>query len=139
MKTRVFITPIAALLFSSFAAYAQLAGEFNPPRANCCLANTAKSLADQLQDWNQLGRYYTTNRELQKQPPDPKRVVFIGDSPGCQLITYPFLCNSDATNPHATRFVRFCIAASGLIVTVAQRLGQKPEVRERGTIPPQGW
>jgi len=80
MKTRIFIMPIAALLFSSIAAYAQLSGEFNPPRSNCCLANTAKSLADQLQDWNQLGRYYPANEQLKKQPPEPKRVVFMGDS-----------------------------------------------------------
>jgi lysophospholipase L1-like esterase len=80
MKTRILITTVAALLFSNIAAYAQLAGEFNPPRSNCCLANTAKGLADQLQDWNQLGRYHQANEQLKKQPPDPKRVVFMGDS-----------------------------------------------------------
>jgi lysophospholipase L1-like esterase len=80
MKTRIFILPIAALLLSSIAAYAQVAAEFNPPRSNCCLANTAKTLADQLQDWNQLGRYHQANQQLKKQPPDPKRVVFMGDS-----------------------------------------------------------
>jgi lysophospholipase L1-like esterase len=62
------------------AAPAQLADEFNVPPANCCLLNTAKSLADQLQDWNQLGRYNAANRELKKQPADPKRLVFMGDS-----------------------------------------------------------
>ena len=59
---------------------AQLVGDFNPPRANCCLVNTAKGLADQLQDWNQLGRYDRANQELKQQPADPKRVVFLGDS-----------------------------------------------------------
>jgi len=59
---------------------AQLATDFNPPRANCCLASTAQSLADQLQDWNQLGRYFAANEELKRQPADPKRVVFMGDS-----------------------------------------------------------
>ena len=39
-----------------------------------------KSLADQLQDWNQLGRYHQANQQLKKQPADPKRVVFMGDS-----------------------------------------------------------
>jgi lysophospholipase L1-like esterase len=71
---------IAAALLVAGAARAQLADEFNAPPANCCLLNTAKSLADQLQDWNQLGRYYAANRELKKQPADPKRVVFMGDS-----------------------------------------------------------
>jgi len=67
---------------SAFAriGYAQLADEFTPPRSNCCLVNTAKSLAEQLQDWDQLGRYHQANQELKKQPADPKRVVFLGDS-----------------------------------------------------------
>ena len=71
----------AAVLFAgSVQTFGQLADDFNPPRANCCLLNSAKSLADQLQDWNQLGRYHQANQELMSQPPDPKRVVFLGDS-----------------------------------------------------------
>lgn len=70
----------AAMLLCGFHADAQLADEFNPPRANCCLLNNAKGLADQLQDWNQLGRYHQANEELKRQPPDPGRVVFMGDS-----------------------------------------------------------
>jgi lysophospholipase L1-like esterase len=61
-------------------AAAQLVDDFTPPRANCCLADAAKNLADQLQDWNQLGRYHAANVELKKQPADPQRVVFMGDS-----------------------------------------------------------
>jgi len=62
------------------AAPGQVVEQFAPPRANCCLPSTAKSLADQLQDWNQLGRYYADNQRLQQLPPDPGRVVFLGDS-----------------------------------------------------------
>jgi lysophospholipase L1-like esterase len=40
----------------------------------------AQSLADQLQDWNQLGRYQEDNLRLQSLPADPARVVFLGDS-----------------------------------------------------------
>lgn len=58
----------------------QLAEKFEPPRAGCCLASQAKQLAGQLQDWNQLGRYYEANEELKRQPANPKRVVFLGDS-----------------------------------------------------------
>ncbi len=76
--TRLF--PIVAILLAGGAARAQLADEFNVPPANCCLLGTARSLADQLQDWNQLGRYYAAHRELKNQPADPKRVVFMGDS-----------------------------------------------------------
>jgi lysophospholipase L1-like esterase len=70
----------AATLLCGIHADAQLADEFNPPRANCCLLNSARGLADQLQDWNQIGRYHQSNEELKKQPADPKRVVFMGDS-----------------------------------------------------------
>ena len=72
------------LLVGAFLAPAgvlgQVVDQFAPPRANCCLPATAKSLADQLQDWNQLGRYYADNQRLKQLPPDPGRVVFLGDS-----------------------------------------------------------
>jgi lysophospholipase L1-like esterase len=42
--------------------------------------NTAISLAEQLQDWNQLGRYHAANQELMKGPAVPGRVIFMGDS-----------------------------------------------------------
>ena len=61
-------------------ARAQVVEEYTPPRANCCLLNTARSLADQLQDWNQLGRYHQANEQLAQQPVAPGRVVFMGDS-----------------------------------------------------------
>jgi lysophospholipase L1-like esterase len=61
-------------------ARAQLVGDYNPPKSNCCLADTAKHLSDQMQDWNQLGRYHAANEKLKSQPVDPKRVVFLGDS-----------------------------------------------------------
>ncbi|MEO8097903.1 MAG: SGNH/GDSL hydrolase family protein [Acidobacteriota bacterium] len=76
MKTSIFLS-----LLLTASAYAQLADEFNPPRAaNCCLAGTARGLADQLQDWNQLGRYRQANQELKKQLVPAGRIVFMGDS-----------------------------------------------------------
>jgi lysophospholipase L1-like esterase len=77
---RLTFFPAALLALLPVAAQAQLVDDFNPPRANCCLASSAKSLADQLLDWNQLGRYHAANLELRNQPADPRRVVFIGDS-----------------------------------------------------------
>jgi lysophospholipase L1-like esterase len=62
------------------AARAQLVQDFKPPKANCCLPSLAQSLAEQLQDWNQLGRYHEDNLRLQAQSRDPNRVVFLGDS-----------------------------------------------------------
>ena len=76
---RVYIVIIGGYLIGT-SARAQLVGQFDPPRANCCLVNTARSLADQLQDWNQLGRYHQANEELKRQAADPARVVFMGDS-----------------------------------------------------------
>jgi acyl-CoA thioesterase I len=77
---RCLLPLVIASFLSIHGANAQLANDFNPPRSNCCLLNAAKSLADQLQDWNQLGRYHQANQELKKQPADPGRVVFLGDS-----------------------------------------------------------
>ncbi len=67
-------------MFACVPAQGQLVDQFNPPRAGSVLVMTARSLADQLQDWNQLGRYHAENQELRKQPADPNRVVFMGDS-----------------------------------------------------------
>jgi lysophospholipase L1-like esterase len=78
MTTRAHL--LCALLLFCGAAGAQVVETFAPPRANCCLPATAKSLADQLQDWNQLGRYYADNQKLKALPPDSGRVVFMGDS-----------------------------------------------------------
>ncbi|HVA01936.1 MAG TPA: GDSL-type esterase/lipase family protein [Terriglobia bacterium] len=59
---------------------AQLVQEFNAPKADCCLQFTAQRLADELQDWNQLGRYHRDNLRLQAEPHPAGRVVFLGDS-----------------------------------------------------------
>lgn len=59
---------------------AQLVDTYSPPRASCCLQFSAQALADQLQDWNQLGRYHADNDRIKALPPDPARVVFLGDS-----------------------------------------------------------
>ena len=71
---------VFAGLLTATVAQCQLVDEYNPPRSNCCLPNSAKTLADQLQDWDQIGRYHAANVELRKQAADPKRVVFMGDS-----------------------------------------------------------
>jgi lysophospholipase L1-like esterase len=70
----------ASLLFLAMPAFAQLVEEYAPARANCCLAGAAQALADQLQDWNQLGRYHADNALLLSRPAEPGRVVFFGDS-----------------------------------------------------------
>ena len=69
---------------------AQLVDQYNPPRAGCCLASAAQNLANQLQDWNQLGRYYADNQRLRALPAEAGRVVFMGDSitDGLKLLQY---------------------------------------------------
>jgi lysophospholipase L1-like esterase len=74
-----YILLLGALLLPATAT-TQVVEQFALTKANCCLPATAKSLADQLQDWNQLGRYYADNQRLKQLPPDPGRVVFLGDS-----------------------------------------------------------
>ena len=71
---------VTGIIFLATVAQAQVVDEFKAPRSACCLPGTAQRLADQLQDWNQLGQFYAANEELKKQPADPKRVVFMGDS-----------------------------------------------------------
>jgi lysophospholipase L1-like esterase len=67
-------------LFMGTPARGQLVEKYDPPRTACCLASRAKGLAEQLQDWNQLGRYHAANEELKTKAAEAKRVVFLGDS-----------------------------------------------------------
>jgi len=71
---------ISVPLLLPVALCGQLLEQYNPPKANCCLRFAAQDLADQLQDWNQLGRYHDDDMQREAQPPDPHRVVFLGDS-----------------------------------------------------------
>jgi lysophospholipase L1-like esterase len=69
------------IAFALPTAHAQIADDYTLPRpSNCCLLNTATTLAEQLQDWNQLGRYYEANGELMRRAVDKGRVAFLGDS-----------------------------------------------------------
>lgn len=61
-------------------ALGQLVEELHQTKDGCCLQSAAQSLADQLQDWNQLSHYYEDDERLQTQPPQQGRVVFLGDS-----------------------------------------------------------
>jgi acyl-CoA thioesterase I len=74
------LTLFCGLLLLPAPARAQLVEDFQPAKANCCLRWTAQNLADQLADWNQLGRYHADNQRLKALPPEPGRVVFLGDS-----------------------------------------------------------
>ena len=49
-------------------------------RTDCCLLGRFRGLVEQLQDYNQLGRYYADDATLKAMPAEPKRVVFMGDS-----------------------------------------------------------
>jgi lysophospholipase L1-like esterase len=79
MKPRFWLLLIALALCPDVAR-AQLVDEYKPPPGRCCIAGSAQTLADQLQDWNQLGRYHAANEQLLKQPVEAGRVVFMGDS-----------------------------------------------------------
>ena len=55
---------LALGILAPATARAQLVQEFQPPKADCCLQFSAQRLADELQDWNQLGRYYADDARL---------------------------------------------------------------------------
>jgi hypothetical protein len=48
----LYLIVFAGLLACS-PAWEQLVEDYNPPTSGCCLASSAKTLADRLQDWNQ--------------------------------------------------------------------------------------
>jgi lysophospholipase L1-like esterase len=79
MSARLSLFLLAGSLLSG-CARAQLVQEFSPPKADCCLQFLAQRLADQLQDWNQLGRYHEDDRRLAGQSQEKGRVIFLGDS-----------------------------------------------------------
>ena len=79
MSARLSFVLLAGSLLPA-GARAQLVQEFSPPKADCCLQFLAQRLADQLQDWNQLGHYHEDDRRLEGQSREKGRVVFLGDS-----------------------------------------------------------
>ncbi len=79
MKYRIIGLVIFGLLFTT-AAQSQLVKEFNQEDNSCCLPLFAQRLVNQLKDWDQLSRYQKENKELKKEPYNPERVVFMGDS-----------------------------------------------------------
>ena len=74
------VVSVLAGLLPPASVRAQLAPEFKPPKADCCLQFAAQSLADQLQDWNQIGRYHEDDVRLRAHSAEKGRVVFLGDS-----------------------------------------------------------
>jgi lysophospholipase L1-like esterase len=75
---------LALLLIAACAAgpaSAQLVDDIPAGSRTCCFAGAAQRLAEQLQDWNQLGRYHQANIDLKRRAAtEPGRVVFMGDS-----------------------------------------------------------
>jgi lysophospholipase L1-like esterase len=103
-------------------AHAQLVDEYKPPRGNCSLSNTAQTLANQLQDWNQLGRYHDANQELMKESAPAGRVVFIGDS-----ITDGWrLDQSFANKPYVNRGISGQVTSQMLVRMFPDVINLKP-------------
>jgi len=64
----------------SLSARGQFVPEFGPSGSPCCMPQVAAKLAEELQDWNQLGRYHADDVRLERAPAVEGRVVFLGDS-----------------------------------------------------------
>ena len=79
-KTKLIIAGLCMSLSLPMVSYAQLARDFQPAPARCCLPIMASRLADELRDWNQLGRYHQDDLRLETGPEVKSRVVFLGDS-----------------------------------------------------------
>lgn len=112
---------LAAVAFP-LTVSAQIVDDYNPPRANCCLIGTAQSLVNQLQDWNQLGRYHGDNEKLKAQPAEPGRVVFYGDS-----ITDGWkLANFFPSKPYVNRGISGQVTSQMLVRMYADVIDLKP-------------
>jgi lysophospholipase L1-like esterase len=79
MQFKAISLSLGAMLLPCVAS-AQLVEDYAPPRTQCCQAAAAQTLANALQDWNQLSRYHADNERLKALPAEPGRVVFMGDS-----------------------------------------------------------
>ena len=79
-NTKRIIVGLCFILSLSLTARGQFAPEFTPSGSPCCMPQVAAKLAEQLQDWNQLGRYHADNARLENAPAVHGRVVFLGDS-----------------------------------------------------------
>ena len=121
MRPRIFHLILGVLLIGT-GANAQLADDFSPPPANCCLTGAARNLADQLQDWNQLGRYHAANLQLKNQPADPHRVVFMGDS----ITDFWRLDESFAGQPYVNRGISGQTTPQMLVRMYADVIDLKP-------------
>jgi lysophospholipase L1-like esterase len=101
---------------------AQIVDEYNPPRAACCLIGAAQNLVNQLQDWNQLGRYHADDEKLKTQPADPNRVIFLGDS-----ITDGWkLANSFPSKPYINRGIGGQVTSQMLVRMYPDVIDLKP-------------
>jgi lysophospholipase L1-like esterase len=82
MRERLPLLAWVVSLLLSFSAQGrcQLVKEFNPAQESCCRNPWAKYVAAALDDWNQLSRYHADDERLEKEPAQPGRVVFLGDS-----------------------------------------------------------
>jgi lysophospholipase L1-like esterase len=74
------LVAVFALFLPPASMRAQLLEDFKLPKPNCCRQREAQSLADYLQDPNQIGRYYEDDIRLEAQPVERGRVIFLGDS-----------------------------------------------------------
>jgi lysophospholipase L1-like esterase len=79
-NTKRIIIGLCFSLSLSLSARGQFAPEFSPSTSPCCMPQVAAKLAEELQDWNQLGRYHADDVRLERSPVVEGRVVFLGDS-----------------------------------------------------------
>ena len=121
-KLSSFVLLFAAV--SPLTVSAQLVDDYNPPKTNCCLAGTAQTLANQLQDWNALGRFHADDEKLKAEPPEPGRVVFLGDS----ITDFWKLPTFFPGKPYVNRGISGQVTSQMLVRTYPDVIDLKPAV-----------
>ena len=78
--SRIFALVVFGITIFNCRMSGQLLEEFHPRKTQCCSAVYAQRLADDLQDWAMLGRYFEDDQRLAALARQPGRVVFLGES-----------------------------------------------------------
>jgi lysophospholipase L1-like esterase len=117
------LTLLCLAALCSVSSRAQLIEDFAPARpAGCCLYTNATRLAEQMADWNQLGRYHQANLELLRQPVPKGRVVFMGDS----ITDFWRLTESFPAKPYVNRGIGGQTTAQMLVRMYPDVIALKP-------------
>lgn len=120
---RMFTLVVFGITLFNFRMSGQLLQEIHPRKTQCCSAVYAQRLADDLQDWAALGRYYEDNQRLSVLPHQPGRVVFLGDS----ITDFWDLAKSFPAKPYVNRGINGQTTAQLLLRIFPDVISLRPD------------